>query len=121
KAITINLYSHADVVAKITDPTRVSAVVSFLNARRDRWYDPRGGLFGAASDIDLLDSKGRSVAFISFGGGGLYQSRPTKTFVDSDGYELALARTGPPDETQHDADALCALLGGTFRHETCEY
>jgi hypothetical protein len=116
----VNVHQNGHVEGKIVDRRRVAAILSFLNARRNHWFDPKGGIFATTDDLELVDSKGKQIAWISFGGGGMYQSRPTMTYADSVGRkEFIVVRVGSPSETQRDADTLCGLLGGKFDDESC--
>jgi hypothetical protein len=109
----VDVYSGGETAGSITDRKAVAAIVSFLNSRRDHWFDAKGRVFGTFGDIELLDAHKKRVAWISFGGGGMVQSRPTMTYRDSvAAREFIVTRIGPPAETQRDADALCSLLGG---------
>jgi hypothetical protein len=113
---------HMGTVGKIVERNRVAAITAFMNARRDRWYDPRGSRFATTGDLELLDSHRKRIASIAFGPGGMAQSRPSMTYVDSVARrELIVIRVGPPDETARDAEILCKLLGSKYHRMACIY
>jgi len=44
--------------------TADEAIVAFVNARRDSWYDPQGDLVMMSGWLSLLDAHGKQIAFV---------------------------------------------------------
>lgn len=106
------------VVGRIIDEKEVAAIVAFMNARRDNWYDPEGGMFGTGGDLELLDAHGKRRASMFFGGGGMMLTRPDMTYRDSVRvHELLVFRT--IGDTEGDAATLCALLSHDLHKTVC--
>ncbi len=116
----VDLRDNMDFVAvRVVDKKQVAALVAFMNARRDNWYDPEGQMFGMDGDLEFLDAHKQRRASVSFGPGGMMLTRPDMTYRDSvKVQEFLVFRTH--GDTEHDAVTLCALLSSALHRAACD-
>ena len=105
---------YGDVSGRITGKVQVASIVAFLNARRDRWYDP-GPLI--LDETGALSLRGPSNwVKLYFGLNGMHQQRKGMTYTDSvKTRSFTVVRT---EDTENDHATLCRLLGPRF-HTSC--
>lgn len=102
---------YGDVSGRLTDSARVASIVAFLNARRDRWYDPGPLILDETGGLSLR-GRGNWVN-ISFGRNGMYQTRKGMTYTDSvKTRDFVVVRT---ENGENDQATLCRLLGPRFQ------
>jgi hypothetical protein len=105
----------------IVKPEQVAAITAFMNARLDHWYDSHGVGFGTTGNLAFLDAHHKRIAYISFGTGGMYQTRPNMTYTDSvKRHEFQVTRNPPDKQGENDKAELCGLLGSRFQRAVCD-
>ncbi|HEX3467871.1 MAG TPA: hypothetical protein VHT05_07335 [Candidatus Elarobacter sp.] len=108
----------SNVIGRVTGERDVATVVAFMNARRDNWYDPEGGMFAMGGDLEFLDAHKKRRASVSLGAGGMMLTRPDMTYRDSVRVQefLVFRTTG---DTEGDAAQLCAILAQALHKTVC--
>ncbi len=105
---------YGDVSGRITNRAQVSSIVAFLNARRDRWFDPGPLVLDETGGLSLR-GPGNWVE-LYFGRNGMSQRRKGMTYTDSvKTRDFVVVRT---EESENDHATLCHLLGPRF-HTSC--
>jgi hypothetical protein len=119
----VDVVTHMDTVAgRIVKREQVAAITAFMNARLDHWYDPHGDIFATTGDLDLLDARGKRLASIAFGPGGMYQTRPSMTYTDAaKRRQFIVIRAPRADVGAKDAAILCGLIGAKFNRTACVF
>lgn len=106
---------------RIADRRRIEAIVAFVNARRDSWYDPQGDLVMMSGWLSLLDAHGKQIAFVGVGPGGMTQSRPDLTDVRrGKSEEVLVGRTISHEQAGKDYRVLCAIVGRQEAQVLCQ-
>ena len=121
--VEIDVRHEYPAFGRIIDRKRVAAIVAFMNARRDRWYDPGDKIFALSGELTFLGPHNKRFASVFIGPGGMMLSRPGRTYHNDMGElrELQLDRTPWPAEAEEDEATLCALIGTENARYACNF